>query len=552
MTNEKPSENKSLVLTGAFLGILSSLTLIGLLSLGDSLFGFPFVPFDIFDWMARSLPGWLIGTVISTMVAAIRFFQGFFPIGDISTTAKLAEQAIALVQLVAGGAVFGALLGWQARKPKRDLVLFGQIGGLFLLAVTLFVEISLGSAQLSAFAAVWLALLFVGWGWGLAWLIQRFPQTEAPASPPRLSRRQFLAVSGAGLAAAALGAWGFGKIFGGSGLPAAANQATPQPVSSGDPFGAALTSGPAVSPSPQDLAARPAPVNGTRPELTSNEDFYRIDINTRPPQVDESVWRLQVNGLVDNPLQMSLQDLRNMPPQTQILTMQCISNPIGGDLTSSSRWTGLRFADLLALAGVKAGAAGAYITSTDGFYEFVTREDIQDERCLLVYEMNGEPLPSEHGFPLRVYIPNRYGMKQPKWIENIELVAERVDGYWVDRGWDREAYVNTVSVVDTVVVDPDQGTAGMALCGGIAWASAKGISKVEVRVDDGSWNEAELISPPLSPLNWQLWRYAFPYSAGRHTLQVRAYDGNDELQVIENRPTSPSGATGIHSATVNL
>ena len=92
----------------------------------------------------------------------------------------------------------------------------------------------------------------------------------------------------------------------------------------------------------------------------------------------------------------------------------------------------------------------------------------------------------------------------------------------------------------------------MALCGGIAWASAKGISKVEVRVDDGNWNEAELIGPPLSPLNWQLWRYAFPYSAGRHTLQVRAYDGNDELQVIENRPTSPSGATGIHSATVNL
>jgi len=552
MTIEKPSSARSLIYNGALLGALSALTLIGLLSLGDSLFGFPFVPFDIFDWMARSLPGWLIGTVISTMVAVIRFFQGFLPIGDISTTAKLAEQAIALVQLVAGGAVFGALLGWQAHKSKRDLVLFGQIGGLLLLAATLFIEMSLGNATLSAFAAVWLALLFVGWGWGLAWLIQGVPQKETPASPPQLSRRQFLAVSGAGLAAAALGAWGFGKIFGGSGLPAVASQATPQPVSSVDPFGAALTSGPAASPSPQELAARRAPVNGTRPELTSNEDFYRIDINTRPPVVDESVWRLQVNGLVDNPLQMSLQELRNMPAQTQILTMQCISNPIGGDLTSSSRWTGLRFADLLALAGVKAGAAGAYITSTDGFYEFVTREDIQDERCLLVYEMNGEPLPSEHGFPLRVYIPNRYGMKQPKWIENIELVAERVDGYWVDRGWDREAYVNTVSVVDTVVVDPDQGTAGMALCGGIAWASAKGISKVEVRVDDGNWNEAELIGPPLSPLNWQLWRYAFPYSAGRHTLQVRAYDGNDELQVIENRPTSPSGATGIHSATVNL
>src|SRR3990170_1724165 len=121
MTNEKPSENKSLVLTGAFLGILSSLTLIGLLSLGEALFGFPFVPFDIFDWMARTLPGWLIGTVISTMVAVIRFFQTFLPIGDISTTAKLAEQAIALSQLIVGGAVFGTVLAWLAGKPQRPI-----------------------------------------------------------------------------------------------------------------------------------------------------------------------------------------------------------------------------------------------------------------------------------------------------------------------------------------------------------------------------------------------------------------------------------------------
>src|SRR3990170_5867753 len=136
MTNEKPSENKSLVLTGAFLGILSSLTLIGLLSLGDSLFGFPFVPFDIFDWMSRSLPGWLIGTVISTMVAIIRFLQTFLPIGDISTTAKLAEQAIALVQLIVGGAVFGAILGWLAGRPGRNIAPIGLAGGLNLLAIT--------------------------------------------------------------------------------------------------------------------------------------------------------------------------------------------------------------------------------------------------------------------------------------------------------------------------------------------------------------------------------------------------------------------------------
>jgi DMSO/TMAO reductase YedYZ molybdopterin-dependent catalytic subunit len=310
-----------------------------------------------------------------------------------------------------------------------------------------------------------------------------------------------------------------------------------------------MTSGPAASPSPQELAARTEPVQGTRPELTSNEEFYRIDINTRPEEVDAASWRLHVNGLVDRPLEMTLDEIRAMPAQTQILTMQCISNPIGGDLTSSSRWTGVLFKDLLAQTGVHASAAGAYITSTDGFYEFVTLDDIQDERCMLVYAMNGEPLPQEHGFPLRVYIPNRYGMKQPKWIENIELVAERVPGYWVDRGWDKDAFVNTVSVVDTVVVDEAQ---NMALTGGIAWASGRGISKVEVQVDNEDWQSAELISPPLSPLSWVLWRYGWQYDAGRHTISVRAYDGDGLLQAVERRPTAPSGATGIHSVTVNI
>lgn len=548
MPNKSISASKrSALWVGALLGALSSLTLIGLLALSESLLSTPFVPFDIFDWMARTLPGWLIGTVISTMVMIIRFLQGFLPIGDISTTAKLAEQGIALVQLIVGGAVFGALLAWLHAR-KLNVTLYGQIGGLLLLAATLLIEASLGSVN--AVSAVVLAILFVAWGWGLAILIQRTSAAPAAPAPPQLSRRQFLAVSGAGLAAAALGAWGASKIFGAP-LPANNDSGAP-PMSGDDPFGASLTSGPAASPLPEELAARVAAVEGTRPELTSNEDFYRIDINTRPQEIDGATWRLHVNGLVDNPLELSLDQIRAMPSQTQILTMQCISNPIGGDLTSSSRWTGVLFSDLLAQAGLQSSAAGAYITSTDGFYEFVTLEDIQDERCLLVYEMNGEPLPVEHGFPLRVYIPNRYGMKQPKWIDTIELVAERIDGYWVDRGWDREAFVNTVSVVDTVVVDPDQGENGMALAGGIAWASARGISKVEVQVDGGDWSEAELISPPLSPLTWVLWRFAFPYTMGRHTLSVRAYDGEGTLQPTDSRPTAPSGATGIHSATVTL
>lgn len=531
---------------GAVLGALATAALTGLLALAEPLFGTTFIPFDVFDFMARTLPGGLIRFVIASMVAVIRFVQGFLPIGDTSTVAKLAEQVIAVVQFILAGAGFGALLAWLQRKGSIQTM--GVAGGFILLALTLVVHARLGlNAGLGSLA---LAVLYVGWGWTIARLVQSFP-LNSDAKAGQLSRRQFITVAGAGLTAAALGTWGASKLFGERSMPPRVD-ATAAPVSGGDPFGAALTSGPAASPSPAELAARQAPADGTRAELTANEDFYRIDINSRPPEINGEAWQLHVDGLVDTPLQLSLNDIRAMPAQTQILTMQCISNPVGGDLTSSSRWTGMRFKDLIAQAGVQAGVAGAYITSADGFYEYVSLPDIEDERTLLVYAMNGEPLPYEHGFPLRVYIPNRYGMKQPKWIQRIEMVPARVDGYWVERGWDREAFAQTVSVIDTVVVDPDAGENGMATCGGIAWAGERGISKVEVMVDEADWRSAELIAPPLSPLTWVLWRYSFPYEMGRHVLQVRAYDGAGRLQETRPAPPAPSGATGIHEVVVTL
>ncbi len=544
MANPSAKKSPSIWL-GAGLGALSSLTLIGLLSFGDSLFGFPFVPYDIFDWMARVLPGALIRAVIATMVMVITFFQGFLPIGDTSTVAKTAEQSIAIFQLIAGGALFGALLVWLNSRNQPNN--YGQMGGVFLLLFTLFIETSLGALELLSFATMWLALLFIGWGWALSKLIQLSSQSDVTLGDQELSRRQFLTVSGASLAVAALGTWGIGRIFGQGTTLSEQTGSTPAPVSDADPFGAALTSGPAASPSPDELSARTPPAQGTRPELTSNADFYRIDINTRPPEINAGSWRLRVYGLVNTALELSLEEIRAMPSQTQILTMACISNPVGGDLTSSTRWTGVLCKDLLAQAGVQAGALGAYINSVDGFYEFVSMADLNDERSMFVYDMNGEPLPTEHGFPLRIYIPNRYGMKQPKWIETIDLVADEMTGYWVERGWSRDAFAKTVSVVDTVLVENDA-----AVAGGVAWAGARGISKVEVQVDEGAWAEAELINPPLSPLNWVLWRYSWPYESGRRTINVRAYDGDGQLQVTERQGTFPDGATGIHSATVNL
>jgi DMSO/TMAO reductase YedYZ molybdopterin-dependent catalytic subunit len=404
---------------------------------------------------------------------------------------------------------------------------------------------------LDAISSLWLAVIFIGWGWLLAYLVKSAIPAKNEEEDQALSRRQFLKVSGAGISAVALGAWGLTALFGEDAIEELAVVES-DVFSGGDPFGAMGTSGPAASPSPAELAARPAPVTGTRPELTPTKDYYRIDINTRPSQVDIESWRLIVSGKISAPTEMTIDDIRALPSQTQILTMQCISNNVGGDLTSSTRWTGVKFKDLMDSLGMDPSAAGALIKGVDGFYEYVVMEDILDDRTLLVYDMNGAPLPQKHGFPLRVYIPNRYGMKQPKWIESIEITENWVEGYWVERGWSKEAFTHTVSVVDAVVVDPDGGENGIARAGGIAWASARGISKVEVKIDSGSWQEAELISPPLSPLTWVLWRIAWDYTPGRYQISVRAYDGQGQLQRSEKRSPRPDGATGLHTISVNI
>jgi hypothetical protein len=275
------------------------LAVIGLLYLGNRLFSFPFVPFDIFDWMARTLPGGLIALVTRTMTTVIGFLQGFLPIGSTSTVAKLSEQLIALIQLVGGGVAFGVILAWLARDPRRNLIRAGQIGGLLLLAVTLLIESALMTTMIGLPEALWLLVIFLGWGYSLAWLVGESAPALADEPQAAMSRRQFLTVSGAGLSAVALGAWGLGRIFGDT-MPSQENGGAAF-LSDDDPFGAELTAGPAASPSADELAARTAPVEGTRAELTASEDFYRIDINTRAPSVDGDTWQVELSGLVDRP-----------------------------------------------------------------------------------------------------------------------------------------------------------------------------------------------------------------------------------------------------------
>lgn len=287
-------------------------------------------------------------------------------------------------------------------------------------------------------------------------------------------------------------------------------------------------------------------------ELTDPDTFYRIDINLEPPVVDVNTWRLIVDGLVDNPLSLTLDDIRKRPSVTQAITLECISNPVGGDLISSGIWTGVRLKDILQQAGMKTNVKQVYMEAADGFYESITPADIQDDRTLLVYDMDGQSLSAEHGYPLRIYIPNRHGMKMPKWITHLKGIDYEASGYWVDRGWTQEAIVNTTSVIDIVAVNDRDKNNGLVPVGGIAYAGARGISKVEIRVDANTWQAAELRVPPLSPLTWVQWRYFWQPSPGKHTLMVRATDGTGALQQEADRITYPSGATGYHRITVNI
>jgi hypothetical protein len=227
---------------------------------------------------------------------------------------------------------------------------------------------------------------------------------------------------------------------------------------------------------------------------------------------------------------------------------------VGTGLISTTQWTGASAQEVLADAGLQDNARYLFITSGDGFYETVDLDLIMaDERIMFCYAWDGNVLPVDHGHPLRIWIPDRYGMKQPKWITGIEVTDEYRDGYWVERNWDQVARVKATSVIDTVAVDHiiENGDQRLVPVGGIAYAGARGISKVEVRVDGGPWEPAQLRAP-LSETTWVIWRYEWPFAAGEHTFEVRCAEADGTPQIEEASDARPDGSSGIHSLEASL
>ena len=517
---------------GALLGGLTSLPVLALLYLGELLASLPFVPFDLFDWLARVLPGGVITAGIDALVRLIAALN----LGPTSVVAKRVEQASALLLFVGGGALLGAAIVLLLRRRAWPPGQAGALGGIVAFFLISALELGRGSWYPTLGTLLALALLIVGWGVVLgAVLGGALRETQVvPTGVDRISRRALLGLAG-GSFVVALGAWGLGRLL------AARDRAT----------GAGQPLMPHAPPTPVPPARTGAPsAPGTRAEVTPNAAFYRIDIDTRPPRLDGGGWMLGVAGLFDKARPLTLAELIAYPAVTQPITLSCISNQIGGDLISTSYWTGVRLADLLQDLGIRPEARALAVYAADGFYESVALDDMRDPRTLLVYGMNGQTLPIEHGYPLRIYIPNRYGMKQPKWITGVEALDRPGAGYWVDRGWSQEARPQVLAIIDSVA--QDQIVAGRVPIGGIAWAGDRGIRKVEVQVDGGAWNEAHMLTPPLGPLTWVLWRYDWPVVSGRHTFRVRATDGAGAIQIEQLATPHPDGATGYHAVTVSF
>jgi DMSO/TMAO reductase YedYZ molybdopterin-dependent catalytic subunit len=522
---------------------LVTVALIGTLFFGWRVAGLPFVPFDVFDWLTRVLPGRLIAFGIGTMVSVIRTLN----LGPTSDIAKLAEQLMAITIAFIAGVVAGTILFVVLRAGRtRSHVIPGLLLGLVFAVPAILV--SLHGSQTSSVGpvanSVWILGAFLVWGAVLSRSLQRlidFGKTS-DAAVARIDRRRFLVRLGGTTAAITVAGAVVGEL---------AEERRREAVvrAGGEPV---LWS--ATNPLP-NANAPVEPAAGTRPELTPLERHYRIDINTIPPKVDEQQWRLQITGLVQKPLAFTLQDLQRYEPMHQFVTLSCISNPVGGDLIGTTRWTGVSLQRFLPDLRLTPSATHLKIGSVDRFFEVISLDAIKaDPRIMLTYSWDGVPLKREHGYPLRIYIPDHYGMKQPKWIESIEVTDHWEPGYWVRRGWNNVAQMHATSVIDTVAVDMTMIAANpnkVVPIGGIAHAGARGISKVEVQMDDGPWEEAELRAP-LSPVTWVIWKYKWPFHSGKHTFTVRCSEGNGTPQIATPGPPEPNGATGLHSKAMML
>jgi sulfite oxidase len=294
-------------------------------------------------------------------------------------------------------------------------------------------------------------------------------------------------------------------------------------------------------------------VAGVAPFITPNETFYRIDTALITPLLRAEDWKLRIHGLVDREVTITYAELLRAALVERDLTLMCVSNGVGGDLTGNARWLGLPIGPLLQRARPRANADMVLSRSSDGFTAGTPLDVLTDGRdALLAIGMNGVPLPVEHGFPVRMVVPGLYGyVSATKWVVDLQVTRfDRSQGYWTPRGWSALGPVKTQSRFD-VPKDQAQVKAGVVVLAGIAWAQHRGIRAVEVRVGEGPWQQA-VLGAEASIDTWRQWYFRWTTGPGTYRLQVRATDATGEVQTEKIATPDPDGATGHHTIDVTV
>lgn len=360
---------------------------------------------------------------------------------------------------------------------------------------------------------------------------------SAPPAPDGFDRRAFLAAALASSAVAAAGI-GASRMVGDIGARSRDAVALPRPADPAPPLLAGM---------------RLDDISGITPYLTDNRDFYRVDTALSVPQVDANDWRLRIHGLVDAEVELSFAELLDMRLVERRITIACVSNEVGGRYAGNATWLGVPLRDVLELAGVDPAADAVRSTSVDGMTIGTPIEALLDDRdALLAVGMNGEPLPLEHGFPVRMVVPGLYGyVSATKWLVDLEVTTfAGFSAYWTDRGYDAEAPIKTFSRIDVPAsfarVDP-----GRTAIAGVAWAQGVGIATVEVAIDGDEWRAARLADED-SISTWRQWVYEWEADPGNHSIQVRATNNDGDTQTSRRVPPRPDGATGWHSVNVTV
>jgi DMSO/TMAO reductase YedYZ molybdopterin-dependent catalytic subunit len=451
-----------------------------------------------------------------------------------------------------------------SKGPAVNLSQLSFIPYVVMAAISAFLlqlnELLIDSSEIQ-YALVFLLLPNVAYGGTLSYLFQRGgtiakrkkpSMAAAPSAVPKISRRQFISMAASAVVVAAVFFLARGFLFHRQPSMPVSIPKTPMPPPSNIPAGSIFAQ--------QALAPLVAS------ELTPNDKFYRIDTDLIVPSVDANTWRLNVRGLVKNgPMQFTYDELKSMPSISEYATLECISDKIDGDLISTAHWKGVPLKSILEKAQVLPEAIYVVFRCYDGYDVGIPLDRGLMDGTILAYEMNGTPLPAEHGFPVRAIVPGLYGMMNAKWITDIELVDKIYEGFWQRRGWANNAKYQTHSKIaipgDTLQnrLVEELSTTNVATVGnkspiaGIAFAGDRGISKVEVSTDGGNTWQTSTIKDPLSSNSWVLWALEWiPQNPGKYNIVVRATDKAGNVQTAEIRDNFPNGATGYHSAEENV